>query len=189
MNQTFDSFFQFHESSVVGQVDDLAFQVIADSMLAEELGPDIRLHLLQAQRKSLLHRIDFEYPDINPVTFLDVLGWIFRPLAPAQIADMDQAVNSFLNFDKHAEIGEVLHTAMMALPTGYLSFNSIQGFGSVCFNPSEILLFVLSMFKTTASTQSLIDTIFEGCFIFSLHDISEIWIKPSTPFSNSTNAP
>ena len=46
-----------------------------------------------------------------------------------------------------------------------------------------------SMSSTTHSTQSPTFRIFDGCLTRLVHDISETWIRPSTPSSTSTKAP
>ncbi|MBA7652148.1 hypothetical protein ES703_59977 [subsurface metagenome] len=59
---------------------------------------------------------------------------------------------------------------------------------SSCFMPSDNFCFSTSMFKMMASTSSLAFSFSEGCFIF-FQEILEIWMRPSTPFSTSMNAP
>ena len=46
-----------------------------------------------------------------------------------------------------------------------------------------------SMPSTWHSTSWPTVRIFEGCLTFLDQDISETWIRPSTPSSSSTNAP
>src|SRR5271166_149193 len=75
------------------------------------------------------------------------------------------------------------------LPIGCLCPSSSHGFASVCLSPSEILRFASSTPSTCTSTMSFGFTTFDGCTARLLQLISETWIKPSTPFSISTNAP
>ena len=75
------------------------------------------------------------------------------------------------------------------VPGGYFSLSDSYGFGSSCFMPSEIRFCFGSMSSTTASTMSPTATIFDGCLTRRVHDISEMWTRPSMPCSSSMNAP
>ena len=75
------------------------------------------------------------------------------------------------------------------VPTGYRCSKASHGLGSTCFIPSEIRREDRSTSRTTTSTTSPTVTTLEGCLTRWVQDISEIWTRPSTPGSNSTNAP
>ena len=75
------------------------------------------------------------------------------------------------------------------MPGGYFSSSVSHGSGSICFRPSEIFSLALSTLSTTASMTSPMLTTFDGCRTCRVQDISETWIRPSTPFSSSTKAP
>src|SRR5678816_1072560 len=64
------------------------------------------------------------------------------------------------------------------VPGGYLEVSASYGFGSSCFMPSEMRLFLTSMSSTTASTVSPTATILDGCLTRRVHDISEMWTRP-----------
>ena len=66
---------------------------------------------------------------------------------------------------------------------------SSQGFFLSCLMLKEIRFLSTSTSITTASTASPILNSCEGCLIFSVHEISEIWTRPWIPSSNSTKAP
>ena len=57
-----------------------------------------------------------------------------------------------------------------------------------CFSPSDRRWLSASMLSTCASTVSPFFSTSDGCLIL-LHDMSEMWIRPSMPSSTSTNAP
>ena len=75
------------------------------------------------------------------------------------------------------------------VPVGYFMGRASQGSSSICFIPREIFSSSVSTLRTTASISSPMDTSFEGWRTFRVHDISEMWTRPSTPFSSSTKAP
>src|SRR6476620_11687633 len=58
-----------------------------------------------------------------------------------------------------------------------------------CLRPSESRWFSASILSTIASTTSPFFRISDGCFMRLLHDMSEMWIRPSMSSSTSTNAP
>ena len=74
-------------------------------------------------------------------------------------------------------------------PTAYLVSISAQGSGVSCLRPSDILRSSRSRVSTTASTSS--PTFMNSCAERRcwLQDISDTWIRPSTPGAISTNAP
>ncbi len=58
-----------------------------------------------------------------------------------------------------------------------------------CLRPSDRRWFSASMLSTIASTSSPFFSISDGCLRRLLHDMSEMWMRPSMPSSTSTNAP
>ena len=78
---------------------------------------------------------------------------------------------------------------LTTVPGGYFSVSCSYGFGSSCFMPSEMRFCLTSTSSTTASTMSPTATIFDGCFTRRVHDISEMWTRPSMPSSSSMKAP
>src|SRR5216117_4520879 len=64
-----------------------------------------------------------------------------------------------------------------------------HGSSCACFRPSEMRLFSASTFRISTSTSSPFFTTSEGCCTRFVHDMSEMWIRPSIPGSISTNAP
>ncbi len=78
---------------------------------------------------------------------------------------------------------------VMWVPGGYLAGRESHGSSSVCFIPREIFCSSSSTRSTTHSISSPIDTSCEGCRTLRVQLISEMWTRPSTPFSSSTKAP
>ena len=74
-------------------------------------------------------------------------------------------------------------------PTGYFSVILIQGSGVSCLIPKDILRSLRSRVKITASTSSPSFTKSWAERKWVLQDISETWIRPSTPSAISTKAP
>src|SRR5213082_797889 len=76
-----------------------------------------------------------------------------------------------------------------SVPTGYVSPILSQGSSWACFKPREIRLFSASTFRISTSTSSPFFTTSDGCCTRFVHDMSEMWIRPSMPGSISTKAP
>src|SRR5690606_20078946 len=74
-------------------------------------------------------------------------------------------------------------------PTGYLEVISVQGSGVNCLMPKDILRSSRSMVKTTASTSSPTFTKSWADLKWVDQDISDTWIRPSTPSATSIKAP
>src|SRR5439155_776848 len=76
-----------------------------------------------------------------------------------------------------------------SVPTGYVSPIRSHGSSCACFRPSEMRLFSASTLRIRTSTSSPFFTTSDGCWTRLVHDMSEMWIRPSMPGSISTNAP
>ena len=74
-------------------------------------------------------------------------------------------------------------------PTVKIVSNTSQGFSSNCLWPKLKRRFSLSISRTWTSISAPIWVNSDGCLIFFVQDRSEMWIKPSTPSSISTNTP
>jgi len=70
-----------------------------------------------------------------------------------------------------------------SVPTGYVSPMRSHGSSWACFRPSEIRLFSASTLRISTSTSSPFFTTSDGCCTRLVHDMSEMWIRPSMPGS------
>ena len=77
----------------------------------------------------------------------------------------------------------------MVTPTWRREKKSSQISVASCFNPSDSRWLSASMLSTIASTTSPFLSTSDGCLIRLLHDMSEMWIRPSMSSSTSTKAP
>ena len=76
-----------------------------------------------------------------------------------------------------------LRTVPVSLaPEGYFDGSPSHGSSSICFIPREIYSSLESTLRITVSITSPIETSFEGWRTLRVHDISEMWTSPSTPF-------
>src|SRR5262249_19669158 len=111
VDQPFDAFRQLDERAEVGHADDLALDRVADVVVLEELVPDVGLELLEAQRQPLVFGVDVEHHRVDGVALLERFRRMLQALAPRHVGDVDQAVDTVLDLDEGAELGEVAHLA------------------------------------------------------------------------------
>ena len=109
--QAFDSVGDLDERAEAGQPQHLALEHIAHAMLFEEALPDIGLQLLHAQRQAAIVRLNGQNNRLDLVALLQHFGRMLDALGPAQVADVDQAVDAVFNLDERAEVGEVANLA------------------------------------------------------------------------------
>src|SRR5271157_559881 len=109
--QAFHALGNFDERAERGHAQNLAADHVPDVMSCEERLPNIGLQLLHAQRQAALVRLDGENDGFDAVAFLQNFGWMLHALGPAQIADVDQAVDAVFDFNEGAEVGQVANAA------------------------------------------------------------------------------
>src|ERR1035438_7866629 len=105
--QTFDPVGDLDEGAEAGQPQHLAVDDIAHVMLLEEGVPHIGLKLLHAQGQAALVGFNGQYDGLHLVALLQHFGRMLHALGPAQVADVDQPVDSVFDFDERAEVGQV----------------------------------------------------------------------------------
>ncbi len=100
---------QFDHEALVFHTDNFALRVGALFVGTLELIPRIGFHLLVAQRDAAAILINVEDLDIHILALLDHIARMAHLLRPRQIADVHQSVDTWLNFDEDAEVGDVAH--------------------------------------------------------------------------------
>src|ERR1700722_19004010 len=85
---------------------------VANVVGSEEALPDIGLQLLDAQREAAILRLDAENNSLDLFALLDDFRGVLDALGPAQVGDMDEAVNAIFDFNECAEVGEVADAAL-----------------------------------------------------------------------------
>src|ERR1022692_2100737 len=105
--QAFDPIGNLDECAEARQAQHLAVNDIAHAVLLEEGVPHIGLQLLHTQRQATLVRLNCQYDGLHLVALLQDFGRMLHALGPAQVADVDQSVDSVFDFDEGAEVGQV----------------------------------------------------------------------------------
>ena len=129
----------------------------------------------EAETTVLLVYVEYLYFYVGP--YLGKLRRVLDFLGPRKVGYVDKPVYTLLYFYKYAEVGKVANFGGMACPYCIFGFDILPGIG-----------FELSV-SITASTSS--PTFIKSCALRRCcdHDISDTWIRPSTPGAISMNAP
>ena len=110
VQQTFESAFEAHEYAEVGDFgngsgDDLPSRI----PIGDFLGPRILGELFQSQGDSSSLLVDGEHATLDFLAFFDDLVGMADLADPGHVADVQQAVDAFLDFNKGTVVGEVPH--------------------------------------------------------------------------------
>ena len=112
VQQAFEPVEDFDEHAEVGHLGDLAIKDGALLQLVRDLvGPWISGELLHAQADALAFAIDLEDQALNDLIFVDLRRWVRELLGPADVVDMQQAFDAWLDLDERTVVGEVLDRA------------------------------------------------------------------------------
>ena len=95
--------------ALVVHVDNLALMDAANGEEGLVDIPRILLELLVTEAQTAVFGIDLKDHNLNLLTDLGKLGGVFDLLAPAEVADVDKTVDTFLELDEDTEVGEVAH--------------------------------------------------------------------------------
>src|SRR6185369_625988 len=111
MDHAVDFAGQAYKQAELGDVANLALDRAADRVLFDERVPRVRHDLLEAEADPALLRIHVEHHDLDLLAGRDDLARVHVLLGPAHFGDMDQALDTRLQFDKSAVVGDVGDTA------------------------------------------------------------------------------
>ena len=106
MDQTLNTRLNLYECAVVGNNNNLTLDVVTNLQVCVESIPWVWSELLQTESNALLLLIEVEDNNIDLLVELNNLLRIVNA-APAEVADMDQTVNTLLELYKYTEVGEV----------------------------------------------------------------------------------
>src|SRR5712664_1078081 len=111
VHEALDAGLDLHERAEVGHLGDLALHAAADGVLVGQLGPWIRMELLDAQREALVLDVDVEHHRLHLVALLEQVARVLDALRPADVGHVHQAVDALLHADEDAEVGDVADLA------------------------------------------------------------------------------
>src|SRR6185436_17047164 len=115
VDQALDALLELDERAEVEHLEDLAVDDLAGRVVVRDAVPWIGDQLLDAERDLRLVAvagIDVEQHGLDLVTLLEQLARVLDPLGPRHVADVDQAVDAFLDLDEDPEVGDVADVAL-----------------------------------------------------------------------------
>src|SRR6185436_2415724 len=110
-----DALLELDERAEVEHLEDLAVDDLADGVLVRDALPRIGDELLDAERDLRLVAvagIDVEQHGFDLIALLEQLARMLHALGPAHVADVNEAVDTFLDLDEDAEVRDVADVAL-----------------------------------------------------------------------------
>ena len=102
VQQAIDTFLEFDESTVIGEVADNPCNSCARRKFRGDIVPGIRRGLLHAEGNFFLVLIDSEDNHFHFVTDVDQFSGMINSLGPGHLADVYEALDAILEFHKSA---------------------------------------------------------------------------------------
>ena len=118
-----------HEGAEGHELGDWAGNLRTDGELRGHFGPGVGEGLLEAERDAALLRMNVENHGVNALTGLEDVGCDANFLAPGHLGDMDEALDSGLNLNEGAEVGNARDHAADALAGGEARRDGLPWFG------------------------------------------------------------
>src|SRR6185369_17722785 len=110
--QTLDSFSDLNEGSELRCAQNLALDHIANAVLSEERIPDIGLQLFDAKRQATILGLNTQNNSLDLLTLLQDFGGVLDALCPAQVRNVNEAVDAVFDLDEGAKVSQVAHAAL-----------------------------------------------------------------------------
>src|SRR5688572_15422334 len=110
VDEALDARLDFHESTVVSEIADLAEKTRAGRITTREADPRIFAELLHTERYAVLFLVELEDFGLHFITDIENLGRMLDA-PPREIGDVQQAVDA-TEVDEGAVIGDVLDDAL-----------------------------------------------------------------------------
>jgi len=122
-SKTFNTIRQGNYSTFIKKVNDSTFVNWINSKDCFKDIPWILFQLLVAKAQTTVFLVDIQYLNFDFRTNGGKLRRMFDFLGPAEVANMDKAVDTFLNFNKYTEIGEIANFGSVSWTNHIPGFN------------------------------------------------------------------
>ncbi len=106
MGKSFNARFKLDKSAKFGHLDDRHIHNVADPVFLAGQIPRIGRHLFQAQRDTLLSRVDVEDFALDIAPLLEDLFRMLDFFGPGHIRNMDHSIDPLGQSDKSTEVGQ-----------------------------------------------------------------------------------
>jgi hypothetical protein len=129
VDKAFDTFLQFHEHPEVGDVDDLALDLVARAILGRDRIPGIGLGLFDAKAETLVFLVNLKHLAHDLLALLEHLGGMLDAPGPGKVRNVDQTINAVLHPHEDPEGGDVADLARDLGPHGVFELEHVPGVG------------------------------------------------------------
>ena len=123
------------ERAEAGEAHHLAVDDVTDAMLSKKLTQMSVCSCLRPNDRRRCLRLNGQDQGLDLVALLQHFRRVLH-LAPAQVADVNEAIDPVFDFDESAELGEVAHLALViSCRSGSSGCRLSHGLHSSCFRP------------------------------------------------------
>jgi len=105
--------------------------------------PWIRFQLLVTERNFPFGTVDTQYFGFDDIAEVEYFRGMFNMLSPGNFRNMNQPLNAFFKFDKHAIVGNINDFTLHDCINRVFIFNTFPGMGSKLFQTQRYSLFLL----------------------------------------------
>jgi hypothetical protein len=130
VDEAIDVVLQLHEGAEARQLGHLAGDEIADLVFLVDVLPRIVAQLFDAEADSLVGLVDVDHFGFDFVVLFEDLHRVIDLAGPAQVGDVDHAVDPVFQFHERAVGGHVADLAFTRLPIVNFFSISSHGLGS-----------------------------------------------------------
>ncbi len=131
VDESFDAFFELHESTIGHDVRDGALDAGGDGVLLFGMFPRRGLFLLKAEGNLFFFLVDVEDHDLDLLIEFDHVAWVVDA-SPGHVRDVEEAIDA-AEIDKRAEVGDVLDGALAGLADDDFAEEFLFGFAALFF--------------------------------------------------------
>ena len=125
--ETFYTILQLNDSALLDELGDGALVNATLREYGGEYVPGVLLELLVTEAEATVVLVDFEDNHFNVGAELCELSGVLDLLRPAEVGDVDEAVNALFQFNEHAEVCEVAYATRVAATHGELLLDVCPG--------------------------------------------------------------
>ena len=129
VDEPVDVVVQLHKRAKTRELGDFAFDEVTDLVFLVDVLPWIFRELFDPEADPLIHFVNVDNGGFDFVVFLKDFAWMIDLAGPAQIGDVDHAVDPFVKLDEGAIGSHVANFPAHGAADGKLLFDLIPGIG------------------------------------------------------------
>src|SRR5690606_249451 len=143
VDEAVDVVFELDEGAKAGDLGHSALDEVAHLETGVDFAPGILLKLLHPKADALVGLVDFQDHGLDDFALLHHLAGMVDLAGPAQVGDVDHAIDAILRFHEGPVGGEVADFALDGRTNGVAAFHFVPGVGLELANAEgDLLLFL-----------------------------------------------